>query len=405
MGWGYFTMGAVADFVQDIGNSVIDKVFDDVLGLESVAEGLGSIWDLGMEVISAPVDVAWDVVEGESFSRSFGESLNRIANATQNFYSEVIDDWAGLDDRNWLGKQLKDILYDHAHDTIAITAMIGIVVATWYLGPVIGGFAGELGGLAVSMAFGAGMASTTALMAVYYVTYGLVYLALSLGISLLMSGMIEGAMGQLLTPSSISTFVGQLSHIEKLKEQVRSQNFSDTMDGTVFEKMAGGYVYNNTYAGGDIYSYDQKNSLDASVGGEFSASQGTRLINFIDSDQAGTNIFEKRFDLNIVNTDVNAEGRGGISPQKAAYMKKSRDFNAKIDTYNAEQNIYNSKVKEYQAIIDEYNAMPASKKTKANYDATISRLNSLEKQMVGITDNLTLMRKDLENFWKKPWEK
>jgi hypothetical protein len=397
---GYLTVGKVADAVQDVTNSVIDKVVDDALGLENVSEGLKSINNVIIEVFAAPGNfVDYMLWHGDNFNEAFGKSLRDIAVANQGLYTNVLDKWLGLDDSTWLGSQVKDLMYDHAMDTIGTIAIVALVVVSWYLGGLLSGVAQYVGGLAASYA----TAATSA--AVYYAAYSVVYIGLSVGISLLYSGLLEGIFGELMTPDQLSNFIGQLSHIEKIKEQTRMQNFTDIMDGTVFEKMAGGYIYNNTYAGGDIYAYDQKDSLDASVGGQFQASSGVRLLNFVDGDQAGNSVFEKQFDLNLINTDVNAEGRGTITGQRAAYMKKTRDFNAKLDTYNSKQDTYNKKTVEYQAIIDEYNARPAPEKTKANYDATVARLGVIERQLTGISDELSTMKTQLEDFWKKPWEK
>lgn len=377
--------------IEDKAQSFIDKVEDLVVGEIKMS--------LTMNV-TAPAKLIGSIVSGDSWSGAFEEFGSDITQAHGDFLqTEYLSVYKplGLDDRSWFGKIIKDIYYDDAYSTAAI----GVIVAALVLSYVS---AGTMSTWSAGAIAGAGAAMSGVAYAAYVSAVILVEIIVNMGIALIIGGVINGALSHLMNPKTIQIAMQQLMRMQEQEAKLRYQNLIDVADGTVFEKMAGGVIYNETYSGGDLYEYDQKNSLAVSVGGEFGLSEGNKLINHVDADQAGGGLFENKFNLNIVNTDV-SESSGGMPPQEAIRMRNLQTYNKLTKQYNAKTETYNDKVAQYKSIADSYNKLPSAKKTKSRYQSTMKQLSVIESRLGGMEKEIIDIRKSMENVWKKPWEK
>lgn len=381
------SMGGFIDALQGLVHKVVDVVFDDILNLPSIAEGINSIFDLGFSVVNLAFDSIAAGLRGDSFTRAVAKGLDDVATSLQNVYNEVLDDWLGIDDEGIfgiktgftakIGQAIKDITHDHARSTVGIIAAVVAVVGMYYVGTfTFEAVAGILGGAA------AAYVSTTVL-----VLSVLAVLGLGLVLSGILSAVLSAAVTVMSVPETLRYITNKLEKVEMLETQARLERFTDTVDGTVFGKMAGGVLYNEVYAGGSIYAYDQNNGLGTSVGEMFTISNGNKLINHIDGTQAGTSIFENRFDLQPIKTTVSGGGEG-LSALQVVSIVKSRLYNAKAELYNEKVELYNAEVDKYNSIVSEYNNLPSAKKSLATYNTYVDRLKNQESVLSKMLSDL-----------------
>lgn len=260
----------VGDFIEDTADTIED-------GVKKGIEIIGDTVDLTASIIMAPVNIVYDtVVKGDSFSKSLANEISNISGDLRDLYRSALDDTLGIDDSKFLGikgglgeklgSAIRDFTYDHASETLGIAIIVATVVASIIFPPV-----GTMAGSAVLAAFNAGVTSTFAMMSVYYASYAVI----TLGISAISSGIINGAV--------LGMYGGLLDKaymFEKTQETLRIASLGAILDGTIFDRLAGGYMYDSQYAGGVYYDATTCANPDISVGGEFNMSPFAILSSF-----------------------------------------------------------------------------------------------------------------------------
>lgn len=267
-------MGGVVDFVKDV---FVDPI---------------------KEIVDAPINIVVDTIRGKSFTgaieKETADIINALAKGMQRVYTDVLEP-LGVDDEGFfifkggifakMGQFVKDTMHDHAHTTVGIAVIVATIYFAWMYAPqLMTMFGAEM----TLLAYEAGVAvSATALMGVYY---GSMMIA-SFGLSAVMSGLISG---------SILGMYGELNYellqYEYHQEKIKLASFGAVMSGSIFDRFAGGDLYNEVQAGGELYSIDQKPPLDASVLGEFKVEDLTRDLSYPFVTHAGDQ-FDMQFDL------------------------------------------------------------------------------------------------------------
>jgi hypothetical protein len=259
------------DTVVDIGKKTIDAVTDVgekiVDASKKIAEVMKDSVNLVIDTTLAPFKIVYDtIIKGESFNKSIASNLQTIGKDLGNFYDSFIDDILGIDDNKFLGIKgvifsqlgmlVKDFTHDHATETVAIGVIVAAIVASFFFPP-----AGELAATISMAMFDLGVtASITALNAIYFISYG-IYL---LGSSMLISGIISGAV-LAMYPSLLDNIL----FFEQNQELLRIAALSAIMSGSIFDRLAGGVIYDSQYAGGVYYDAGTCANPTISVGGEF----------------------------------------------------------------------------------------------------------------------------------------
>jgi hypothetical protein len=243
-------MGKIADSVKKVVKDVIVKPIK--------------------EVIDAPIRVVYDtLVKGKSFQDSLkketADIIKAFGNASRTIYSEILKP-LGVDDENffgiggWLGDKLgtlvKDVTYDDAYQSVGIAAIVAVTILTWGYGS---SFALSAANYMTVAAYGAGVSSSFALMATWYATQIVVYF----GMSALLSGIIDAAVFVMLGGVAVFDLINRYNMIE---EQKRVSYVSSIHDGSIFDNMAGGIVYNDIFAGGTFFDATQAPNTSCSVG-------------------------------------------------------------------------------------------------------------------------------------------
>lgn len=321
---------------------------------------------------------------------------NEVAYTTQNWAEGLRQEWEtitqpaldalGISTSSKIYTVAEDMMYKDAYQTASIVAAVILAVVSWYVGGLAAGWVGE--SLGVTMATGAGGITLSG---------ALVEAVVAVGVSALLSPAYEGVIMTLILQGDMVGTMQMINKVLEIEEMGRLNNFMNVMDSTIYEKMAGGHLYNDVWSGGSLYSYDQDPGLDASVGGLFEVSQGTRMVNFIGEDKAGSGIFEKQFDLNLIDTNVNAEG-SILNVDQIKAQKVISSFNRTSSKYNTEVEDRNEIVKEYQQIVDDYNSLSSGQKNQANYDATMKKLKALESKITGYDSRIAELQSKLDSL-------
>jgi len=254
-------MGGVVDWV---GDKVIDPIVDTAKKTVDILEDVGKI---AIDITKASTQVVYDtVVRGESFSGSIAKQIQEVGSDLGDVYNSLLDDALGIDDGKFLGLKggvfeklgmlTKDFYHDHATETIGISIIVGLIVVSILFPPAYG----TAGAVALAT-FEAGITSSIALTTVYYATLA----AISLGVSSIISGVIDGAI-----LAMYPSLLDNMFLFEQGQESLRIAGLTAIMSGSIFDKFAGGVMYDSQFAGGVYYDASTCANLNISVGGEFS---------------------------------------------------------------------------------------------------------------------------------------
>ncbi len=257
-------MGGVVDVVKDVVDKVGD-VFDKVIDIAVDAV------DLAIKTLTVTTEVVYDtVVKGESFKKSISEGISDVSKDMGDLYDSLLDDALGIDDSKFLGLKgdffsslgsaVKDFTHDHATSTIGIGIIIAAVLVSVFFPPVYG-----VATAATVAAVNIGITSTFGILAVWYGTLAIV----SLGISVIMSGLIDGAVIAMYG----SSILENIYMYEEAKEALRLTNLAAVLDGSIYDKLAGGWLYNSQFAGNVYYDASQVANTNISVGEEMNISK------------------------------------------------------------------------------------------------------------------------------------
>lgn len=258
-------MGGVAKAVTNIVKDSIDVVNDVIVK---------PIYDVAVKI---PLDTAQAIVEGKSLKKSLAESIKTVAGDIANIYDRVGNKWLGINDDGFLGIKggifskmgqfMQDLLKDHVVTTVGIGIAVAALVVSIFFPP-----AYSLATAAVVAATSVGITSTILIMGVWYVTLGII----SLGISFLASTIIDAAVIAMYG----DYIFGTLEYYENIKETIRIANLAAILDGSIYDKMAGGWMYASQFAGDVYYDAAKVGNCNISVGGEFSLTPHAIQINF-----------------------------------------------------------------------------------------------------------------------------
>ena len=257
---------AVSDAVDTVSNGIKDTYDSIEDGAKKTVDILVQNIDLAIETILAPTQITYDtVIKGESFSGSISKQLQEIGRDMGDVYQLLLDDTLGIDDGKFLGIKgqffeklgmlTKDLYNDHATETVGIAIIVAMIVISILFPPAYG-FAGTI----AATAFEAGITSALALTTIYYATLT----AVSLGVSTIISGVIDGAILAMYPSLLDSMFL-----FEQGQESLRIAALTAIMSGSIYDRLAGGWMYDSQFAGGMYYDASNVANLNISVGGEF----------------------------------------------------------------------------------------------------------------------------------------
>ncbi len=247
--------------------SAVTSVVKGVVGVfEKAIEVVVDVVDVSIKTITVPTEIVFNtVIKGESFSGSVAKGISELAKDFGDVYESLFDDVLGIDDNSFfgikgglfskLGMLTKDFMHDHATQTIGIGIIVALLVVTFAFPPTYG-FAGSV----ALAAFEAGITSSIALMGIYYASIA----AITLGISAISSGIIDGAV--------LAMYPSLLDNIylfEQQQETLRIAGLAAIMNGTIYDRLAGGWMYGSQFAGDVYYDASTVGNLNISVGGEF----------------------------------------------------------------------------------------------------------------------------------------
>lgn len=247
--------------------SAVTSVVKGVVGVfEKAIEVVVDVVDVSIKTITVPTEIVFNtVIKGESFSGSVAKGISELAKDFGDVYESLFDDVLGIDDNSFfgikgglfskLGMLTKDFMHDHATQTIGIGITVALLVVTFAFPPTYG-FAGSV----ALAAFEAGITSSIALMGIYYASIA----AITLGISAISSGIIDGAV--------LAMYPSLLDNIylfEQQQETLRIAGLAAIMNGTIYDRLAGGWMYGSQFAGDVYYDASTVGNLNISVGGEF----------------------------------------------------------------------------------------------------------------------------------------
>lgn len=247
--------------------SAVTSVVKGVVGVfEKAIEVVVDVVDVSIKTITVPTEIVFNtVIKGESFSGSVAKGISELAKDFGDVYESLFDDVLGIDDNSFfgikgglfskLGMLTKDFMHDHATQTIGIGIIVALLVVTFAFPPAYG-FAGSV----ALAAFEAGITSSIALMGIYYASIA----AITLGISAISSGIIDGAI-LAMYPSLLDS----IYLFEQQQETLRIAGLAAIMNGTIYDRLAGGWMYGSQFAGDVYYDASTVGNLNISVGGEF----------------------------------------------------------------------------------------------------------------------------------------
>lgn len=245
----------------------IEKVVDPIV--DGVKKGLEILEDAGklaIDIAKAPTQIIYDtVIKGESFSGSVAKQIQEVGKDLGDIYNSLLDDTLGIDDGKFLGIKgsffeksgmlTKDFFHDHATETVGIGVIVALIVVSIIYPPAYG----TAGAVALA-AFEAGITSSIALMTAYYATLT----SITLGISSIISGIIDGAI-----LAMYPNLLNDMFLFEQGQESLRIAGLAAIMSGGIFDRLAGGVMYDSQFAGGVYYDASTCANLNISVGGEF----------------------------------------------------------------------------------------------------------------------------------------
>ena len=252
-------MGGVVKAIE----KVVDPIVNVVKKTIEIAEDIGKI---SIDIAKAPTQIIYDtVIKGESFSGSVAKQIQEVGKDLGDIYNSLLDDTLGIDDGKFLGLKggifeklgmlTKDFYHDHATETVGIAVIVALIVVSILFPPAYG-----VAGAVTLAAFEAGVTSSIALMTVYYATLT----AISLGISSIISGIIDGAI-----LAMYPNLLNDMFLFEQGQESLRIAALTAIMSGSIFDRLAGGVMYDSQFAGGVYYDASTCANLNISVGGEF----------------------------------------------------------------------------------------------------------------------------------------
>ncbi len=245
----------------------IEKVVDPIVdGVKKGLEILEDVGKLSIDIVKAPTQIIYDtVIKGESFSGSVAKQIQEVGKDLGDVYNSLLDDTLGIDDGKFfgikgsffekLGMLTKDFYHDHATETVGIAVIVALIVVSIIFPPAYG----TAGAVALA-AFEAGVTSSIALMTVYYATIT----AISFGVSSIISGIIDGAI-----LAMYPNLLNDMFLFEQGQESLRIAGLTAIMSGSIFDRLAGGVMYDSQFAGGVYYDASTCANLNISVGGEF----------------------------------------------------------------------------------------------------------------------------------------
>lgn len=169
-----------------------------------------------------------------------------------------------------MGQFFQDLLHDHVTQTLGIGIIVATLVVTIFFPPAHG-LTTQILGAGTAAMVEAGAASMF-LTGVWYATY----VAVSLGLSILTSGLIEGSILAMYG----SQIYGELINYENIQEAIRITNLTAILDGSIFDRMAGGWMYASQFAGDVYYDATTVGNCNISVGGEFNLTPHAVQVNF-----------------------------------------------------------------------------------------------------------------------------
>ncbi|MDX9744790.1 MAG: hypothetical protein RBT59_13290 [Arcobacteraceae bacterium] len=273
-------MGGVVDAIKDVVDTTIELLNDTYDSIEDgVKKGIETIEAVGktaIDTVKASTQVIYDtVIKGESFSGSVAKQIQELGKDLGDIYDSFLDDTLGIDDGKFLGIKggvfsklgmlTKDFTHDHGTETIGIAIIVAMIVVSIIFPPAYG-----VAGAAALAVFEVGITSTIALMTVYYAAYG----AITLGLSIVISGIIDGSilalLGNMPMDMSGNTLTDLIFSYEKNQEFLRIAGLAATLDGTIYDRLAGGWMYDSQFAGSVYYDATTPANLNISVGGELS---------------------------------------------------------------------------------------------------------------------------------------
>lgn len=230
-----------------------------------------------------PLGLVRDVViRGKSFKKTLAKHINTIAQDIANTYNLVGNKWLGINDKGFLGIKggifskmgqfMQDLLHDHVTQTVGIGIAVAALVVSIFFPP------------AYSIATAAVVASTAVTAGSVFLTMGVWYFtlaAVSLGVSFLASAIIDASIMAMYG----SEILGSIASFEQAQEALRVTNLADVLSGTIFDKMAGGWMYASQFAGDVYYDATTVGNCNISVGGEFNLTPHAIAVNvgYVDS--------------------------------------------------------------------------------------------------------------------------
>lgn len=227
-----------------------------------------------------PLGLITDVVfQGESLKGTFAKHNTIIAGDLARSWSIVGNQWLGINDDGFLGIKggifskigqfLQDLLHDHVDQTLGIGIIVAVLFVSIFYPPAYSLTSAVLGTEVAAMV-AAGSASMF-LSGVWYITYAII----SYGVSALFNTMIDGAVLSMYGSQIFDT----LLYYEELQETIRIVNLAAILDGSIFDKMAGGWMYASQFAGDVYYDATTVGNCNISVGGQFNLTPHAVQVN------------------------------------------------------------------------------------------------------------------------------
>jgi|GEM_PF-2141475 len=213
-------------------------------------------------------------IQGKSFKKNFAKDIQYMAKTLANIYDIVGNKWLGINDDRFLGikdknlrrlgKVVKDVLHDDAVQTVGFGIVALAILVTLPVAEFAGEFIGEFVGVTLSEVIASEMVAATAgAMADIIVSSVVVF-----GLSYLYAGLADAAVMAIYG----NDIKNALNDYEKAQENLRLTNLNDILNGSIFDKMAGGYLYASQFAGNIYYDATTPGNCNISVGGEFNLS-------------------------------------------------------------------------------------------------------------------------------------
>jgi len=210
------------------------------------------------------------LLQGKSFKKTLAKDLQRVGKNIADIYNLVGNKWLGINDERFLGikdknlsrlgKVIKDVLHDDVVQTVGFTLVGAIILASYFFPPLAG--LGTAAATAVTIATASITAGSVVLtLGVWYATLTIIELGMSVVFSAIVDAIAMAIYGEQIQ--------GAIFDYEKAQENLRLTNLNDILSGSIFDKMAGGYLYASQFAGNIYYDATTPGNCNISVGGEF----------------------------------------------------------------------------------------------------------------------------------------